>query len=178
MAIRASDRSRVGETHPYGSNVRTATADDVGALATLEERTYVEALGHLFAPHPYPSGDVLARWALVLADPTVTVLGAWDGERLCGYAAFDDTSLRHLAVAPELFGTGLAGALHNRALRAWRSAGAQEVYLWVLAENRRARRFYERRGWTPDGRSQSCPWAPYPSEVGYRRDPHAAGAGR
>jgi RimJ/RimL family protein N-acetyltransferase len=40
----------------------------------------------------------------------------------------------------------------------------------VLAENTRARRFYERHGWTADGRAQESQWPPYPVEVGYVLD--------
>lgn len=139
-------------------------------MATLEERSSTVALGHLFAPHPYPSGDVVARWSMVLSEPGVTVLVAEAGGALVGYAAFDRASLRHLAVAPEHFGTGLADALHEGAVELWRTAGARHVELWVLAANVRARRFYERHGWTADGRSQECPWPPYPMEVGYARE--------
>jgi len=151
------------------SDVRPAQPADAWALAALEERTYVAALGHLFAPHPYPSGDVLARWTLLLDDPGVSVVGAFDGDTPVGYAAFDDASLRHLAVAPERFGTGLADHLHECAALAWRTAGTRQAELWVLEANARARRFYERHGWTLDGRSQTCPWPPHPVEVGYRR---------
>lgn len=143
-------------------------AGDPGALAALEERTYVSALGDVFAPHPYPFGDVLTRWALVLEDPDVEVLGAWDGDDLVGYAAFDLTSLRHLGVRPDRFGTGLADELLDRAMARWRAAGVAAVELWVLEANTRARRFYARRGWTPDGRRQTCPWPPHPVEVGRR----------
>lgn len=163
----AAGRPPDGLTHPYGSDIRRAGPDDAVALAALEERSSLATLAHLFAPHPYPSGDVLARWTLVLEDPGVTVLGAEDGDELVGYVALDPTSLRHLGVAPERFGTGLADELHERAAEEWRTAGVQRVGLWVLVDNVRARRFYERHGWTADGRSQECPWPPYPLEIGY-----------
>jgi GNAT superfamily N-acetyltransferase len=148
-------------------DIRLARADEAGALAELEERLSVAALGHLFDAHPYPVGDVLVRWSLVLEQPDVSTLVAQEGERLVGYVAHDFTSLRHLGVAPDRFGTGLAGELHQRALAAWRALGTRHVQLWVLAGNLRARRFYERNGWAADGREQDCPWAPYPVEVGY-----------
>nr|CAA9355559.1 MAG: hypothetical protein AVDCRST_MAG46-2886 [uncultured Nocardioidaceae bacterium] len=149
------------------SDLRIAGPDDASALARLEERASLVSLGHLFGSHPYPSDDVLARWALVLQDPDVTVLGAWDGDELVGFAAVDPGSLRHLGIAPERFGSGLADRLHEQAVELWKAAGAERVDLWVLADNSRARRFYERHGWTADGRSGDCPWPPHPVELGY-----------
>jgi hypothetical protein len=152
------------------SDIRVAITGDASALAVLEERSSVASLGHLFGPHPYPSDDVLARWTLVLQDPDVTVLGAWDGDALVGFAAIDPGSLRPLR--------GVAGALRHRAgrraARARRRAVARSRHnqgeLWVLAQNTRARRFYERHGWTADGRAQESQWPPYPVEVAYVLD--------
>jgi RimJ/RimL family protein N-acetyltransferase len=36
-----------------------------------------------------------------------------------------------------------------------RDLGMREASLWVLRDNQRARRFYERLGWQPDGRTSS-----------------------
>jgi GNAT superfamily N-acetyltransferase len=152
------------------SDIRVAITGNASALAILEERSSVASLGHLFGPHPYPSGDVLARWTLVLQDPDVTVLGAWDGDALVGFAASDPVSLRHFGVSPERFGTGLADELHGHVVERWRAAGTTRAKLWVLAQNTRARRFYERHGWTADGRAQESQWPPYPVEVGHVLD--------
>jgi ribosomal protein S18 acetylase RimI-like enzyme len=151
------------------SIVRTAGPEDAAALAALEERTYVASLAHVFGDHPYPSDDVLARWSVVLADTDVRVLAVWEQGELAGYAAVDPGSLRHLAVAPERFGTGLADELHAAAVEHWADHGARRVQLWVLADNTRARRFYARHGWSDDGREQRCPWPPWPTEVGMTR---------
>ena len=42
--------------------------------------------------------------------------------------------------------------------------------LWVLADNARARRFYERHGWTADGASQALTIPGAPIEVRYEQD--------
>lgn len=149
------------------SAFRTARPADAYALAALEERSSIATLAGIFAPYPYPSGDVLARWALVLEEPDVTAIVAAEGDELVGFAASDRTSLRHLGVAPERFGSGLADQLHEQAVGSWVAVGAARVELWVLDANIRARRFYERHGWTADGRSQDGPWPPHPVEVGY-----------
>jgi len=145
-----------------------AGPDHVAALTTLEERANRVALAHVFGSElPYPYDDVLARWRLVLEDPAATTLAAWSGHDLVGFAAYDPVSLRHLAVAVERFGTGLADDLHARVVDDWRRAGTTSARLWVLEDNQRARRFYARHGWVLDGRRQDSPWPPYPVEIGH-----------
>ena len=52
---------------------------------------------------------------------------------------------------PDAHGSGLAKVLHDRGLDRLRSDGHHRAALWVADANRRARRFYEREGWTGDG---------------------------
>jgi RimJ/RimL family protein N-acetyltransferase len=50
-----------------------------------------------------------------------------------------------LYVRQSQYGTGLAQELIDRAV------GSQPAFLWVFEENSRARRFYEKNGFTPTG---------------------------
>jgi len=52
-------------------------------------------------------------------------------------------------VVPEAWGSGAGSALMASALEALRSYSS--ATLWVLEDNPRARRFYEREGWSLDG---------------------------
>jgi GNAT superfamily N-acetyltransferase len=52
---------------------------------------------------------------------------------------------------PDAFGTGVSGAVHAEALHRLAAAGHREAVLWVVRDNPRARRFYEREGWAADG---------------------------
>lgn len=54
-------------------------------------------------------------------------------------------------LAPAAWGTGAGAALLARATDALRELGHREAILWVLRQNARARRFYEREGWKQDG---------------------------
>ncbi len=54
-------------------------------------------------------------------------------------------------VAPRAWGTGAGRALLARATRALEDFGHREAILWVLRENARARRFYQREGWQQTG---------------------------
>lgn len=143
------------------SEWRRAGVDDAGPLADLERDANLVGLAHVFGDLPFPYDSVLTRWVLVLDDPEV-VTEVVDGDRgLVAYAAYDDESLRHLAVHPDFWRRGIA---REAVLR----SGATR--LWVLADNHRARGLYESLGWTPSGVTQECPWEPHPTELEYHRD--------
>ena len=55
---------------------------------------------------------------------------------------------------PESWGTGAGPALLEAGVEALRAAGYPFAVLWVLDDNPRARRFYEREGWTLDGQER------------------------
>ena len=61
------------------------------------------------------------------------------------------SELRALYVVPGARGTGIAQALMAATLEAMRGEGHGESSLWVGTDNVRARRFYEREGWTRYG---------------------------
>ena len=56
-----------------------------------------------------------------------------------------------LYVRPAWWSTGTGRALMDRVLARSVAAGYSSVTLWVLRDNQRARRFYERAGFAPDG---------------------------
>ena len=140
---------------------RRAGAADAVALRDLERDASRTGLAHVFGGLPYPDDDVLARWALLLEDQEVVVEVVEDAQGLVALTAHDGTNLRHLAVRPDHWGSGLGRDGFRRA----EAAGARR--LWVLADNARARRLYESLGWRPSGVTQECPWPPFPTELDY-----------
>jgi RimJ/RimL family protein N-acetyltransferase len=152
---------------------RHATTEDAVALRDLEREANLVALAHVFPPdrHPFPDDDVLARWALVLEQPDVDVLvvDADEGNGLVALAAFDRTTLRHLAVHPDHWGQGLASEAIETALYAMDRQGSTLASLWCLEENRRARRLYEYLGWRATSDRREAPWPPHPQELRYTR---------
>jgi len=54
-------------------------------------------------------------------------------------------------VLPDCWGQGIGRALLAHAERDLIEHGYDEAVLWVLADNQRARAFYERAGWHADG---------------------------
>ena len=141
---------------------RRATGSDAVALGDLEKAANLVALAHVFPPetHPYPDQLVLDRWREVLADPAVTTLVSEDDEGLTAFAAFDRTTLRHLGVRPDHWGTGLAAAAMEC---------VPAARLWCLEANHRARRFYERLGWRLTGNEKPETFIPYPLLLGYEK---------
>ena len=152
---------------------REATESDLAALRDLEREANLIALGHVFPPErfPFPDDAVLARWAIVLDDPDVStlVVDAEDGRGLAAFVAYDEATVRHLAVRPDHWGRGLASAAIHEAVHVMAARGTTSASLWCLVENHRARRLYEYLGWRPTADRQEAPWPPHPAEMRYQR---------
>ena len=141
-------------------------------LAAVQERASVAALGHIFPPelYPYPREAVHARWAAALAERETRTLIAVSDDEPMGAACVTFGWLQGLYVVPERWGSGLGGELHDRALELVRDLGSRRCRLWVLEDNARARRFYERRGWQENGTTRVVEFPPNPFDVGYSLD--------
>ncbi|HKE50210.1 MAG TPA: GNAT family N-acetyltransferase [Actinomycetes bacterium] len=121
-----------------GITLRAGRLSDAAALATIHVESRTAAMPWL--PVLQPLDDVVAYMAgTVLVHQQVWVAEA-NGEPV-GFAAVGGDMLNHLYIAPEWQGRGVGGAL----LEAARS-GRDRLELWVFQRNRRARTFYERRG--------------------------------
>ena len=143
---------------------RRATGGDAVALRDLERAANLVALAHVFPPatHPYPDQLVLDRWHRVLTDLGTTTLVSDDDDGLTAFAAFDEDTLLHLAVRPDHWGAGLAATL---------MAQVPSTRLWCLADNHRARRFYERLGWRTTGNEKPETFIPFPLLLEYELRP-------
>ena len=74
-----------------------------------------------------------------------------------------------LYVAPAWWSTGTGHALTRRVLDETRSEGYPRISLWVLEQNARARRFYERSGFRLQGRTHVMHELGGVTEVCYER---------
>jgi GNAT superfamily N-acetyltransferase len=149
--------------------IRAARPAEADALSAVQAEASIAGLGHIFPPerYPYPHDAVRERWREVVVDADARVLAAEDDGALVGVAAVRPGWLDGLYVVPARWGTGVAPALHDAALEAVRALGSCECRLWVLEENVRARRFYERRGWRENDETRVVPFPPNPIDVGY-----------
>lgn len=87
------------------------------------------------------------RAAERVGDTTVAEI---DGA-VAGFVMVVDDEVEQVYVAAEHRGSGVAGALLAEAERQVGAAGHEQAWLAVVAGNARARRFYERSGWTDGG---------------------------
>jgi GNAT superfamily N-acetyltransferase len=130
--------------------------NDAAVIADIHWATVSVAYRLFFPGRPMPSaGELREEWVSALADPTaVALLATVDGRPAGSVLAradrqFPAGELHALHVLPSQWGHGIGSALHDGALELLAGAGYDTAWLWVIAANDRARRIYERRGWTP-----------------------------
>ena len=151
--------------------IRAARPDDVESLLAIQRAACVKAFAHIYPPelYPFPDDDIRDLWRESLADPDVEVYLAEEGGRPVGSVAIGDVFLRNLYVVPELWRTGVGGALHDLALERLGARGCEVARLWTLEENWNGRRFFENRGWSLNGDTRVVPYPPNPTDVGYSK---------
>jgi GNAT superfamily N-acetyltransferase len=149
--------------------LRTATAADVDTCLAVQRRSALVGYAHIFPQqeYPFPEDVVRAEWAQRFAQGVRVTLAVSAGEVL-GTVSVRPPRLESLFVVPESWGDGVGRVLHDAALAQIRAAGCAAAELDVMADNARARRFYEKQGWIEDQRSGTLPFPPYPALVGYR----------
>ncbi len=156
-----------------GATLRPAEREDAEAVFQVQRAASLAGLDHIYPPelYPYPDDAVRERWREALDDDSARVVVAEDGGAIVGVASARAGWIDGLYVVPDAWGTGVAGRLHDEALRLLAADGATTARLWVLEDNGRARRFYERRGWRPDGTERIVPFPPHPLDIGYIEGP-------
>jgi ribosomal protein S18 acetylase RimI-like enzyme len=87
------------------------------------------------------------RAAQRLADTTVALV---DGE-IAGFVMVSEDELEQIFVDAAHRGSGVANALLAEGERQLAAQGHHRAWLAVVAGNERARRFYERNGWSDEG---------------------------
>jgi GNAT superfamily N-acetyltransferase len=148
-----------------GLVVRPARTDDVATVGAIHVRSWQAAYADAM-PTEWLAGldpaDRAAMWARALEPGARTrLLVAEQDGRVVGFAAVapahddevqdDAGDLLAIYLEPEVIGTGVGRELIAGARAALVEQGFDSAMLWVLESNDRARRFYERDGWTFDG---------------------------
>jgi ribosomal protein S18 acetylase RimI-like enzyme len=136
--------------------IRPATREDAEAIAHVQVETWRAAYGHAIPRETLDAADPGERarvWARILTSDSATFVGETEGEIggfVCVGASEEhrgEGELFAIYVLPEAWGTGLASGLMERGEEELRAQGHSSAALNVLADNPRARRFYERHGW-------------------------------
>ncbi|WP_346097267.1 GNAT family N-acetyltransferase [Streptomyces olivaceiscleroticus] len=153
--------------------IRRMTEDDIEAVCAVRVRGWQWAYAGLVPQHFLDGLDVeeeaqRRRELFTKAPAEVVNLVAERAGSVTGWAAVgpyrDETTGRRddalaelyaLYVMPEQVGTGIGRALMTASLDLTRERGYPGMRLWVLEHNVRARRFYERAGFAPDGAEEA-----------------------
>jgi GNAT superfamily N-acetyltransferase len=146
--------------------IRTATPADAETLFDIQKAASLIAFAGVFAGE-FPDDEIRADWAAKLADLDREVLIGEQHGTPVGFATRAPEMLEQLFVLPEAQGTGAGSALHDAVLASERDAGKTVCRLWVLEANTKARAFYERRGWRPDGETRLLDEPPHPTALRY-----------
>jgi GNAT superfamily N-acetyltransferase len=143
---------------PDDVRIRRGVPDDATAMGHLHVDVWEDAYTGLMPQSVLDErrDDVAARierWRAIFAEERPTWV-AEDGSGLIGFSGSGpgrdndvelDLELYALYVRAAYYGTGVGYALFEQAV------GDRACYLWVLAGNERAIRFYERQGFRLDG---------------------------
>jgi GNAT superfamily N-acetyltransferase len=144
---------------------RTATPDDVPAIATVRIRSWQAAYRGAIPQDYLDALDVDVEAARrtdfpldgqYVAEANGVVVGwvhvgpyrADEGEQVPGPSCGEVHAIYAL---PEVWGRGVGRILMTQGLGELRRLGLSPVLLWVLTANLQARRFYERAGFRADG---------------------------
>jgi ribosomal protein S18 acetylase RimI-like enzyme len=155
--------------------VRAARPEDAAEIVRINVRGWQQAYAGIVPDDVLAGMDIdgrADRFRERLADPgAFEVLVAVEGDDTVGYVTVgpyrigqrNDVLHREVGevlaiyVDPPRWGTGAGRALMDAALARLAARGFGSVRLWVLVDNRAARRFYERAGFTADGASARYP---------------------
>jgi ribosomal protein S18 acetylase RimI-like enzyme len=161
-------------------HIRPASPEDALAIETIRVHGWRSAYRHV-----YPAAELDAlpidpeRWRsrLHVPPPGWTTIVCEEEGRVVGFASSGPSrdedeigELYAIYVEPDAWSTGAGRALLAEAERRLASE-YDAALLWVLEDNPRARGFYERAGWAPDGvRKAEERLGVRAPEVRYRKD--------
>ncbi|TPG19747.1 GNAT family N-acetyltransferase [Pedococcus bigeumensis] len=145
--------------------LRPMVFEDARGVGAMHHQAWVDSYGSILPDGYFTTwtvDDAAQRWEDLLAAPTpqgLTRLVADDDGEICGFVVVGpsralaerpqpmrQTELRGLYVKAARFGTGLGQQLLDAVL-----AREESAELWVFRDSPRARAFYQRNGFSPDG---------------------------
>ncbi len=135
--------------------VRRAVSEDAPGIADVHVATWQTAYASIFPESFLSSLDRGRRetwWRGYLGRGGIAHVVDVDGvvAGFCSPGASEDAGwgeIFSIYVRPEHWGGGYGKALLDAGEQTLREAGFGRGLLWVLGQNARARRFYERQGW-------------------------------
>lgn len=141
--------------------VRYAAAEEAAELGSIMARSFRSAFSGFISRETLDACAVEENcgglMAGIIGEGVMTVLSGFvDGKLMgllvCSRQPEGRVELEAIHSLPESWGTGLGAAMLQFALEESQTGGS--VGLWAFAENKRARRFYEKHGFTFTGESR------------------------
>ena len=138
---------------------RITEKDDLAAVSNIYEQSWRYAYKGII-PQAYLDSIPHGRWISGINMNGRTDIGAFEDGRIVGTASFgalrwekfsDWGEIVSVYLLPEYMGRGVGSAFMERCTAELRALGCSRILLWVLEENVRARRFYEKQGFTATG---------------------------
>ena len=141
------------------TSVRRATADDARAIADVKIETWRATYAGVMPQAFLDAMEIDEHeqiWRGYIADERTATFVAEQEHRVIGFVNVGPCwqeeapgELYAIYVRPGAWDTGAGLALMDAGV-AWLAEHYSEAVLWVAEDNPRARRFYERYGWTPE----------------------------
>jgi len=134
-------------------------ADDRMEISRVYEESWKWAYRGII-PQDYLESIPKGRWAPGVDKQGWETLVCADGGGIVGTSSFCASRSERfpgwgevvsIYLLPEYTGKGLGRVLMESAVSGLKKRGYEDIFLWVLEENVRARRFYERFGFSPAG---------------------------
>ena len=135
-----------------GSTVRLRPAgpDDAATVAEIWRTGWREAhIGNV--PDELVAARTDESFRIRAMESVMKTTVAMIGAELAGFVMVAGDEVEQLYVSARHRGAGVADALLRHAERTIDAAGHATAWLAVVPGNRRARRFYDRSGWTDEG---------------------------
>ena len=155
-------------------SIRAAERADADAITDVQVASWRAGYAHVL-PESVLYGDDFDRtrrtfwngWRFSPGHRLAVAVGPVDtddgrGERVVGFSSYGPERERGRGVTgraelyafyfrPDTWGSGAASALMEHTEERFRAEGFETAVLWVLEDNPRARRFYEKHGWDATG---------------------------
>lgn len=131
-------------------------SDDRTAISEVYEESWKYAYKGII-PKDYLDSIPKGRWALNLDNPDMKTLVCVENGRIVGTSSFCKSRFEQfngwgevvsIYLLPDYMGKGYGKLLMESVITELERQGYGDVFLWVLEENIRARRFYEQFGFS------------------------------
>lgn len=131
--------------------------DDRGAISNIYERSWKYAYDDII-PKDYLDRIPKGQWVTSIDSPQRNTLLVIEKDSFIGTSSYCKSrrtdmdgygEIISIYLLPEYMGRGYGKKLLQETVHSLADLGFKDIFLWVLEENKRARKFYEKFGFQP-----------------------------